>query len=185
MADPWKRKEVIGTLLDRVFFSGFPSRVFVYGVASKGDDEIVYIGSTEQIIHARIRAHVSDARKNSSLPVHVWMREQDYSFKVVLLTECAAHDRVDVEKRFIEEFGPRLNLTDGGPGMSGHCFAGTMHAKRIASALRTGGNFSCEECGAEFWRKRREVALGNNRFCSRGCYQSWQRGQPKKGRAAA
>ena len=33
--------------------------------------------------------------------------------------------------------------------------------------------------GAGFWRKRREILLGHNRFCSRGCYQEWQRGKPK------
>ena len=34
-------------------------------------------------------------------------------------------------------------------------------------------------CGAEFWRKPSAIAAGEAKFCSRACYQEWQKGKPK------
>ena len=171
-----------GSLLDRVCFSGFKERVVIYGIRAVDSDLIVYVGSTSQNIKDRIRAHVGSARKASPLPVHKWMVEQSFTFCVVLLAECSINKREDFEKRIIAEISPRLNVTDGGAGMSGHKFAGTDHARRIGESLRSGDNFYCEVCGAQFWRKAREIKLGNNRFCSKECYQKWQIGKPKKRR---
>lgn len=184
MSDPWTRKEVIGGLLDEVAFNGFSQAVTLYGLKRRGGTRLVYIGSTSQPIKSRIRSHVGDARKGSLLPVHEWMRQRKMAFVVVYLGTCTEGNRHSEEARLIAKNKPELNLTDGGAGLSGHKFAGTPHAEKIAEKLKTGARFDCEKCGEGFWRKRGEILLGNNRFCSRSCYQEWQRGRPKKRRAA-
>lgn len=35
------------------------------------------------------------------------------------------------------------------------------------------------ECGVQFWRKPSAIAAGEAKFCSRACYQEWQKGKPK------
>lgn len=172
------RKEVIGGCTQKVTFQGFPNRVQIYAIVGV---ETVYIGSTSMPIKTRVRSHILDAQKGSDLPIHKWIRAQDYVFTVRLLEEVHTSERAAAERRHIAECPHRLlNLTDGGPGMSGHKFAGSDHARGIAAALRTGAHFSCEVCGEEFWRKRRDIAKGDCRFCSRACYHAWQRGKPKK-----
>jgi hypothetical protein len=178
MSTPWKRKEIIQVLLEEaVKFVGFERPVTIYAIEKSC---AVYVGSTVQPIASRIRAHVSDAKGGSDLPIHKWMRENDYSFSVRHLETVIEEERILSEKRWLKKLGNSLlNVTDGGPGMSGHKFRGTDHARRIGSALRTGATFSCVECGSEFWRKRRDIIKGHNKFCSRDCYHSWQRGKPK------
>lgn len=178
MSAAWKRKEVISSILsETVSFVGFERLVTVYAIEAAS---VVYVGSTIQPIANRIRAHISDAKSGSDLPIHVWMRNNEFRFSVKHLETVPEASRVAAEKRWLKEFdGELLNVTDGGPGMSGHKFSGTEHAKRIASAIRTGATFSCLRCGSEFWRKRRDILKGHNKFCSRDCYQQWQRGRPK------
>jgi len=53
-------------------------------------------------------------------------------------------------------------------------------ARKIAAAHRRGRFFDCEVCGKKFWRKPRDIKKGDCRFCSRDCYFTWQRGQPKR-----
>ncbi|MEC9268502.1 MAG: hypothetical protein VX464_20755 [Pseudomonadota bacterium] len=178
------RKEVIGDCtLSRVTFIGFERLVSVYAIES---DDVVYVGSTLQPIKHRIRAHILTAKAGSNLPIHGWMREHNFAFSVRLLDRVPEPNRVVAEKHWIAHFGGGLlNLTDGGGGLSGHLFAGSEHSQKIASSLRKGRVFSCLECGDEFWRKPRDVRLGHTKFCSRLCYQHWQRGRPKKRGAAA
>lgn len=174
----YKRKEVIGGLLKDVSFTGFPRNITIYGI---GTPETVYVGSTNQTIESRIRAHVSMAVAGSDTPIHIWMMERKCEFDVIHLETCAADRREERERYWISHFGDGLlNVTDGGPGMSGNLFAGTGHAEKIANKLRLGTNFACEVCGVEFWRKPRDIKLGNTRFCSRACYQFWQKGKPKR-----
>jgi len=50
-----------------------------------------------------------------------------------------------------------------------------------AGALkRTKGSFFyCIECGGKFWRQPSAIKLGQNKYCSRLCYQVHQKGIPK------
>lgn len=177
MNQPWKRKEVIG-LLDGVTFDGFEPVVWIYAIEG---DTPVYVGSTSQTIKSRIRAHVGDARTGSNLPIHAWIRSQGFKFKVRMLDRVTEGERVKFEKKWCAALGPDLlNITDGGPGMSGHRFSGSAHAQAIAEKLKTGAHFDCIECGSQFWRKLRDIKKCHNKFCSRACYQDWQRGRPKK-----
>ena len=181
MADPWrKRVERIGNI-SAVSFIGFDGNVFVVIYCIEDDGTPIYVGSTAQPIRQRIRAHLADASRGSDLPVHAWMRSHNFKFQVRLLEVVLESNRVSAERRWMASFAaPLLNVTDGGPGMSGHRFAGSEHAKRIGSAIRTGAYCDCETCGKSFWRKLKEIKLRHNRFCSKICYQTWQRGKPKK-----
>lgn len=155
------RVEQIGTLI------GFVPRVTVYAI--EGDGVTVYIGSTTQPIRHRVRAHVADAMNGSEIPVHAWMRARSFAFDVRFLEDVEASGRVDAEKRWIAAFSGLLNLTDGGPGMSGHSFAGTAHAEGISKRLRKGAHFNCLKCGGQLWRKPRDILKGQNKYCSRIC----------------
>jgi hypothetical protein len=121
------------------------------------------------MLRDRIRAHVLAAKEGSDLPLHEWLRKHLEGFTVVVLERTAEANREAREKHWIAHTRSPLNVTDGGRGMSGHRFAGTEHARRIASAIRSGANFSCQRCGNIFWRKRNSIARGHAKFCSRVC----------------
>ena len=181
---PWKRKEVIGGVEWNGRLIGFTASVSIYALEFAG--VVRYVGSTTQPIKHRLRAHIITAQAGSDLPVHIWMRENTFSFDVRLLDTVPPSERVESEKRWVSDMGPDLlNVTDGGQGMSGNKFAGTIHAERIAAKLRTGSDCVCETCSAIFWRKLRDIKLGHIRFCSRRCYQAWQRGRAKLKKAVA
>lgn len=138
----------------------------IYAVS--GDDGVVqYVGSTIHSIKRLMAKHISEARDGSELPFHAWLRDQ--STVTVDVKEVAYGRSAALEQKWVRKLKPLLNLTDGGPGMSGHRFAGTEHAKRIQSAVRSGAHFDCHRCGAKFWRKRVEIQKGHNKFCSRIC----------------
>lgn len=48
-----------------------------------------------------------------------------------------------------------------------------------------GGHFKCLFCGHQFYRKPFDIKNGNNKFCSKNCYLSWQKGRPKSERLKA
>lgn len=158
----YKRKEVIGECT----FDVFPISATIYGIMG---DEMVYIGSTTQNVKNRIRAHISDAKEGSDLPIHKWIRNRGYKFHVCFLETCAENVRDKIEKYWVAKFENLLNVTDGGKGMSGHRFAGTGHAKKIGDGLKTGETFHCLKCGSPFWRKRGEILKSHNKYCSRLC----------------
>lgn len=145
---------------------GFPKVAQIYAIEGEG---VVYIGSTINPIKNRVRAHIRDARNGSLVPVHQWMRERDYAFIVRFIESVDERLRVERERFWIERHLGLLNLTDGGAGLSGHKFAGTQHAARIASKIKTGSHYGCLKCGMSFWRKRNEIIKGNNKYCSRKC----------------
>lgn len=136
-----------------------------------------YVGKTVRHLHERHKAHISTAKRNPRLPVHRWMRKRmdaGQSLVIWLLeyvaadADWAARERYWI-KRFRERGDDILNLTDGGEGLAGHKFT-QSHRDKIAAGLRTGATFACETCGTEFWRKRKDIAKGDCRFCSRPCY---------------
>ena len=45
--------------------------------------------------------------------------------------------------------------------------------------LCKGNYFDCIQCGTSFWRKPSQIKKGQNKFCSKRCYQEWQKGVPK------
>ena len=144
---------------------------------------VVYVGSTVNPIRQRLRAHLVAAKEGSEINVHKWIRENGGRFDVRCLEYVDAAERDQAEKRWIEHFQSEslLNMTDGGIGLSGYQPT-KDRTKKISDRLRKGAYFDCEQCGQEFWRKPRDIKRGHNRFCSRACYQVWQRGKPK-GRA--
>lgn len=52
-------------------------------------------------------------------------------------------------------------------------------AAKISASNRRGSFFHCLVCYAQFWRQPLEIKKGNNKFCSKECYQVWQRGKTK------
>jgi len=51
-----------------------------------------------------------------------------------------------------------------------------------AKSKRKGNNFNCLNCGNMFWRSPSNIKNGNNKFCSKKCYQIWQKGKIKSSR---
>lgn len=176
------RVEVIGG--KRVCFLGYTRLVTIYCIKAKPGAAPVYVGSTSQEPRIRLRAHIADARKGSALPIHEWLRGRS-EFTVEILEIVRSEDRRQREQHWVAAYPGLLNITDGGPGMSGHRFAGTDHARRIGEKIRTSKKYVCESCAGEFHRKRSQAVKGNCRFCSRECYQRWQIGKPKPARIAA
>lgn len=176
----WRRHERIGEWDGKtILFLGFERRAKIYGIKSLNGD-VVYVGSTISPIEARIREHLRQVRVGSELPIHLWLAGQSH-FAVECLEDVPEKSRHEAEKRWVAKYvKTALNVTDGGGGMSGHKFAGTGHAEKIGAKLRLGANCSCKTCGQLFWRKPRDIKAGNDKFCSRECYQEWQRGKPKK-----
>lgn len=142
-----------------------------------------YVGKTVRHLHERHKAHIREATRNPRLPVHRWMRKRmDAGHRLVIwLLEYVAADAdwAARERYWIARFRSRgddlLNLTDGGEGLAGHPKSPELR-ERIAAKLRTGDRFNCETCGKSFWRKRRDIANGDCRFCSRPCYAASRKG---------
>ena len=147
------------------------------------DNSPRYVGKTVRYLHERHKAHIGTAKRNPRLPVHRWIRKRMDAGQplVIWLLEYVAADAdwAARERYWITHFRERgddlLNLTDGGEGIAGHKLS-QAHKDKIAVGLRTGANFSCETCGANFWRKRKDIAKGDCRFCSRPCYAASLKG---------
>lgn len=133
-----------------------------------------YIGKTVRSLKDRFAQHKRAAR-TSNLPVGRWLRRHPCA-TIRLIEEVRAGGNWAARERFWIERGENLlNLTLGGEGLPGHVFS-QEHKDRIAAKLRTGKECSCETCGKAFWRKKREIAKGNCRFCSRSCYSASLKG---------
>lgn len=143
-----------------------------------------YVGKTVQYLGERHKAHIRAAKRGQRLPVHYWLRKQiaaDAWLTIKLLENVPdSADWRERERYWIDRLKSEgaylLNLTDGGEGLPGHTFSAT-HKAKIAAALRTGATFSCQVCSAQFWRKRREINLGHNKFCSRRCSNARNKGR--------
>lgn len=172
------REEVIGGHEVRII--GDVRLVAIYAICPKWEQSPVYIGSTTRSIRDRIRGHCIDARNGSELPIHQWIRGQERGFDVRILEtfENVPKLRADRERAWVAKFPTLLNMTDGGNGGSGLVWSPTRRAN-LAAAIRSGGHFFCLQCGVQFWRKQSEIKLGNNKFCSRECYQDSIRGVSK------
>lgn len=127
-----------------------------------------YVGKTIRTPDKRLSQHRT-AAKRSNLPVGRWLRKHPTAVVKTLETVCAGADWAKRESYWISQFDNLLNLTAGGEGLAGHTFS-VEHRAKIGNALRLGANFPCETCGAVFWRRPRDIIVGNNRFCTRACY---------------
>ena len=169
------REERIGGY--KVAIVGEIRTVSIYAIYAAGSDDPVYVGSTVRGVRERIRGHCSAARDGSDLPVHQWIRKQVGGLRVVVLETIrdVASERTAREKFWVKQFPNLLNITDGGGGGSGTKWSDERREK-LAAAIRTGAYFFCRECGAQFWRKQKEIKRGHNKFCSKKCYQDSIRG---------
>lgn len=166
--NPWKDKQVTN----------------IYALCD-GDGTVRYVGKTIYPLSERMKSHLRVARKKPVLPVARWLskREKDGIKISINLIETVKKGWEERERYWInyyrnESVSPLLNLTDGGEGFAGHKFSDS-HKQKISAALKTGAIFSCEVCDKQFWRKKKEIVLGNCRFCSKICYGVWQKGKHK------
>lgn len=142
-----------------------------------------YVGKTDYYLHVRHKAHISAALRRPRLPVHKWLAKRAAAGKrlVIRLIEYvpAGMDWAARGRHWVAQYRQQghamLNLTDGGEGLPGHRFT-AEHREKISTRLRTGAAFSCETCGASFWRKRGDISKGDCRFCSRPCYAASLKG---------
>ena len=176
MSQPYRRKETIGPC-DRT--------VAIYALCEGPKDRPRYVGKTVQYLHKRHKQHIYQAVRGSKLPVGRWIRKQierDEILTIRLLEFVwPGDDWVSRERYWIdwvrEAYSDCLNICDGGEGLSGHSFS-ESHKRKIAAALTKGRYHACDQCGDQFYRKPKD-ARSPHLFCSRRCYQTWQRGRPK------
>jgi len=169
----YKRKEIIGNC------------TAIYALCQGNDDRPRYIGKTVQYLHKRHKAHIRNAINGSNLPVARWIRKQikKQEFLTIKLLEYVRSPNCwkEREKYWIaktrKEHKDCLNLCDGGRGVQGHTFS-QEHKDKISKALQKGKNHKCTKCSLEFYRKPND-AKGENLFCSRYCFQTWQKGRKK------
>ena len=51
--------------------------------------------------------------------------------------------------------------------------------KKGAIKRRRGKYFNCLVCNSEFWRQPSAIKKGQNKYCTKKCYQEFQKGKPK------
>lgn len=145
-----------------------------------------YVGKTIRPLHKRLASHFQVAKNNPRLPVGRWIAKMKREGRdlCIKLIETVPRDMdwAERERFWILEYrknGERLlNLTEGGEGLAGHIFS-KEHRERIAASIRTGSDCTCIKCGSVFWRKKNEIEKGQDKFCSKRCYQADQVGKPK------
>lgn len=165
--------------------------VTIYALAEPLDNgergTVRYVGKTNGFVWHRIRSHFYAARRGDKRPVLQWIRETNIErglgFSIIHLERVPfGQDWQERERYWIAKYRAEvpslLNVTDGGEGTFGLEFS-EHHRAAIAAALRTGADCYCEVCGKGFWRKRHQILAGQNRFCSRRCYQIFQVGKKK------
>lgn len=154
----------------------------IYALCEHPSGEPRYVGKTIQYLHERHKAHIRNAKRGSSLPVHCWIRKQIEAgsrLAIKLLEyvpegqDWAAREAYWIDR--VKASGRSLNLTGGGEGLAGHSFS-AAHKAKIAAALRTGDHRNCIACGVEFWRKAHEIAKGHDKFCSHACANKHNKG---------
>jgi hypothetical protein len=168
------RKEVLAEGVDNRW-------VTIYALCQPIDKwktgEVRYIGKTVNTPWQRVRFHSYAAKRPAPrLPVSRWLKKQMaagnpfhsvHLERVLPGDDWAARERYWIAKHRAD--GARLlNLTDGGEGLAGRPMP-QSHRDKIAAALRTGDHFDCQVCGTQFWRKRKDILKGHNKFCSRAC----------------
>lgn len=159
-----------------------PKITAIYALVEWPSQAPRYVGKTTQYIVDRRKAHIREAQRGGTRPVHYWLRKRLASGCVAIKLiehvpsngDWAARERYWIA-RYRAEGHDLLNLTSGGEGLAGHRFTDDHRAK-IAAALRTGRHCSCRACGAPFWRQANEIAKGQDKFCSRACANRTTRG---------
>lgn len=136
------------------------------------------MGKTLNLIGDRLRSHRNS--KQSSLPVHRWLRKHG-DVEVVLLEEVASGGDWSARERYwIQECvksGCCLNIAKGGEGA--HFVTRTPeHLAKIAKALekyKTGWDAPCQTCG----RTVRVTPKNGKKYCSLKCHGVASRGVSK------
>lgn len=158
----------------------------IYALFDPDTLEDRYVGKTNYLNQRRLTYHVSAAHGSKSrskdLPSALWIRElADRGKKPSIRTlEIVAHGIrwKDREKFWIAELRRigrnLLNVTSGGQGGGGYSRSDETRRKN-SLANRRGLFFECQICASRFWRKPNEIAKGDCKFCSRGCYATSQR----------
>lgn len=169
--------------MSRVEHIGRATRI--YALCEYPSWEPRYIGKTTQRLGERHKAHIRDAKRGGTRPVSYWLRKKLAKGErlAIKLLEYAGDDWAARERHWIATYratGRLLNLTEGGEGLAGHKLS-QEHRDKIAAALRTGSHFNCLLCGTQFWRKQKDIRQGHNKFCSRPCANTYNRGGHRHG----
>lgn len=161
--------------------------VTIYVLMEEDTRAIRYVGKTVVPLYRRRIQHQYFARSRSRKTwLANWIRSLERNgrtFRIVgVETVPAGGNWHDAERQWIyhlRQAGCRLvNATDGGEGLSGHVFT-DEHRRRISEALWSQIDRNCLNCCKPFTAKPSDIAKGDGKFCSRHCYQSWQRGKAK------
>jgi hypothetical protein len=152
----------------------------IYLLRGRIGGPVRYVGKTARYMCDRHKQHLREAKKGRSLPVCRWLAKQPASVIEAVEFVPDGQDWAARERYWIQHYrnvgAPLLNLTDGGEGLSGHSPT-PEHRAKIAAKLRTGAHFACEVCDQQFWRKKRDIQAGHNRFCSRRCANTRHKGK--------
>jgi hypothetical protein len=66
-------------------------------------------------------------------------------------------------------------------GQKKGCKQTVEHKSKRSLALKKGSFFNCILCENVFWRKPSAIKNGENKFCSKNCFLTWQIGKEKGG----
>lgn len=149
------------------------------------DGEVRYVGKTSNYMIDRRKQHLLPSNLKKRRPINFWLKKRRGG--VGFVTRLIEHvrpgeDWAARERYWIARYradGHRLlNMTDGGEGTPG-CEFSAERRKKMSAAAKTGKTFSCLCCGSRFYRKKSEIAKGQNKYCSRTCYQKHGNRRPK------
>jgi hypothetical protein len=147
--------------------------------------EVRYVGKTTRYMIDRRKQHMLPSNLRKSRPICRWLKKRHAGAGFV--TRLIEHvkpgeDWAARERHWIahyREHGHRLlNLTDGGEGAAGRKMT-LAQRRKIAAAHMTGETFACHACASSFYRKASAIAKGDNKYCSRACYQAHGNARPK------
>lgn len=171
--------------IQREVIIGDCRETLIYALCEPGGFNPRYVGKTQRRTSKRHKEHIAEALNGKPrLPVHRWVRSLYERGQWLCLkhleyvpagADWAARERHWV-MRLRAEGARLLNLTDGGEGLVGHKRSAAS-VEAGAAKIRAGQWVSCAQCNTtQFYRKRKDIAKGNGRFCSRNCYADSLRG---------
>ena len=161
--------------------------VKIYGIVDPLEPKrLRYVGKTILSLNKRLGQHIKDSNIYKTRLSTNWIKNlirNKRKPKILLIEELPADANWESAERFYIKYytyreGHLKNHTLGGEGLHGHVFS-KEHKRKIADGNKRGEFFDCLVCMESFWRKPSDIKNGNNKFCSKECYQFWQRGRHK------
>lgn len=116
---------------------------YIYGLREAGASKYRYVGLTTKTPEERLRKHLKEVRKGSTLHCHNWIRSVGSRVEVRVLEECPQDlEYLKYSEKYwimsLKEIGHDLtNMTGGGDGQMGVKLS-AAHRNKISESLKNG-----------------------------------------------